>query len=54
MIGKLPSKEVAYAALVLALSGTVMVLVAKGEAPLTAGRVVAGALSNPVPAGEQS
>ncbi len=31
MIGKLPSKEEAYAALVLALSGTVMVLVAKGD-----------------------
>lgn len=51
MIGKLPSKEEVNAALVLALSGALMVLVAKGDGPLSLGRVVAGVLSNPVPKG---
>ncbi len=53
MIGKMLSKEEVNAALVLALSGAVTVLVAKGGAdgPLSLGRVVSGVLSNPVPKG---
>ena len=49
MIGKLLGKEEVNVALVLALSGAVMVLVAKGDGPLSLGRVVFGVLSNPVP-----
>lgn len=49
MFGKLFAKEETTAALVLALSGTVMVLVAKGDGPLSTRRLVSGALSNPVP-----
>lgn len=49
MFGKLFAKEETTAALVLALSGTVMVLVAKGDGPLSPRRLVSGALSNPVP-----
>jgi len=49
MIGKLVSKEEVNAALVVALSGALMVLVAKGGRPLSLGRVVGGVLSNPVP-----
>ena len=49
MIGKLLCKEEVNVALVLALSGAVMVLVAKGDGPLSLGRVVSGVLSNPVP-----
>ncbi len=52
MIGKLLGKEEVSAALVLALSGAVMVLVAKGYRPLSLGQVVGGVLSNPVPIGE--
>ncbi len=51
MIGKLMSKEGVNAALVLALSGALMVLVTKGDGPLSLGRVVTGVLSNPVPKG---
>ncbi len=51
MIGKLLNTEEVNAALVLALSGAVTVLVAKGDEPLSLGRVVAGVLSNPVPKG---
>jgi hypothetical protein len=51
MIGKLLGKEEVNAALVLALSGAVMVLVAKGYGSLSLGRVVSGVLSNPVPKG---
>jgi hypothetical protein len=51
MIGKLLGKEEVNAALVLALSSAVMVLVAKGDGPLSLGRVVSGVLSNPVPKG---
>ncbi len=51
MIGKLLGKEEVNAALVLALTGAVMVLVAKGDGPPSFGRVVAGVLSNPVPGG---
>ncbi len=49
MIGRLLGKEKVHAALVLALSGALMVLVAKGDRPLSLGRVVTGVLSNPVP-----
>ncbi len=52
MIGKkMLSKEEVNAALVLALSGAVTVLIAKGDGPLSLGRVVAGVLPNPVPKG---
>ncbi len=51
MIGKLLSKEEVNAALVLALSGTIMALVANGPGPVSLGRIVSGALSNPVPGG---
>jgi hypothetical protein len=51
MIGKLFGKERVNAALVLALSGAVTVLVAKGDGPLSLGRVVSGVLSNPVTVG---
>ncbi len=37
------------AAAVLAISGTLMVLVAKGNGPLYLKRIISGALSNPVP-----
>ncbi len=49
MIGKLLGKEETNAAVVLALSGALMVLVAKGDGPLSLGRVVTRVLSNPVP-----
>jgi hypothetical protein len=49
MINELFSKEEVNAALVLALSGAVMALVAKGDGPPSLGRVVSGVLSNPVP-----
>ncbi len=49
MIGKLMSKEEINAALVVALSGTIMALVANGSGPVSFGRIVSGALSNPVP-----
>jgi hypothetical protein len=51
MISKLLGKEEVNAALVLALSGAVTVLVANGPAPVSLGRIVSGALSNPVPGG---
>jgi hypothetical protein len=51
MIGKLMNKEEVNAALVLALSGAIAMLVAKGDGPLSIGRAVAGVLSNPVPKG---
>jgi hypothetical protein len=51
MIGKLMSKEEVNAALVLALSGTIMVLVANGPGPVSLGRIVSGTLSNPIPKG---
>lgn len=49
MFGKLFAREETTAALVLALSGTIMVLVAKGDGPLSSRRLVSGALSSPVP-----
>ena len=51
MIGKLLGKEEVNAAIVLALSGAVTVLVANGPGPVSLGRIVSGALSNPVPGG---
>jgi hypothetical protein len=49
MIGRLLSKEESNAALVVALSGALAVLVSKGRGPLSAGRLLSGVLSNPVP-----
>lgn len=54
MFSKLFGKEETAAALVLALSGTIMVLVAKGDGPLSSGRLVSGVLSNPVPRANRS
>ena len=51
MIGELLGKGEVNAALVLALSGAVMVLVANGPGPASLGRMVPGALSNPVRGG---
>ena len=51
MIGRLLGKEEVNAALVLALAGAVTVLVANGPGPVSLGRIVSGALSNPVPGG---
>ncbi len=48
-IGNLLGNEGINAAAVLALSGTLMVLVAKGGGPLSLKRVVSRTLSNPVP-----
>ena len=50
-IYKLLSNEGINAAAVMALSGTLMVMVAKGDGPLSLGRVSSGVLSNPVPKG---
>lgn len=49
MFGRLMSKEETNAALVLALGGTIMMLVANGPGPLSLQRAVSGTLSNPVP-----
>jgi hypothetical protein len=48
-IGKLLSNEGINAAAVLALSGALMVLVDKGDGPLSLKGMVSGILSNPVP-----
>ncbi|MBA3472386.1 MAG: hypothetical protein H0T57_04015 [Rubrobacter sp.] len=48
-IGNLLGNEGTNAAMVVALSGTIMVLVAKGDGPVSLKRLVSGALSNPVP-----
>ena len=48
MIGKLLGRDEVYAAMVLALSGYAMVVVAKGEGPLTFEHVVARVLPDPV------
>jgi hypothetical protein len=53
-IGNLLGNEGINAAAVLALSGTLMVLVAKGESPLSLKGIVSGTLSNPVPRPELS
>ena len=49
-IGNLLGSEGMNAATVLALSGALIALVAKGDGPLSLKRVVAQTLSNPVPA----
>lgn len=49
MIGKLLGNEGINAAMVVALSGTVIALVAKGDGPVSLKSVVSGVLSNPVP-----
>jgi hypothetical protein len=51
MIGRLLGKEEVHAALLLALSGAVTALVANGPGTVSLGRIVSGALSNPVPRG---
>jgi hypothetical protein len=48
MIGKLLSSEETNAALVAALSATVMVFVARGDGPLSTGRLLARVLPDPV------
>ena len=53
MIGKLLGKEV-NAALMLALSGTVVALVANGPGRVSLKQVASGVLSNPVPRREPS
>ncbi len=49
MIGKLTNNEGANAFLVVALSGTIAALAAKGPGRASLGRILSGALSNPVP-----
>lgn len=49
MIARLMGNEVANAALVLALSGTVAALVSNGPGRVSFERAVSGVLSNPVP-----
>ena len=49
MIGKLLGSEGINAAMVVALSGTVIALVAKGDGPASLKSVVSRVLSNPVP-----
>jgi hypothetical protein len=49
MFSKLLGSEEINAALVMALSGTIMVLAAKGDGPVSLKRLVSGTLSNPVP-----
>jgi hypothetical protein len=48
-IGNLLGNEGINAAMVVALSGTIMALVAKGDGPVSLKALVSGALSNPVP-----
>ena len=48
-IGNLLGNEGTYAAAVLALSGTLMTLVAKGNDPVSLKGIVARTLSNPIP-----
>ncbi len=52
MIGNLLGNEEINAAAVLALSGTLMALVAKGNGPISLKGIVSGTLSNPVPRSE--
>jgi hypothetical protein len=53
MIGKLFSEGGANSTAVVVLSATLMVLAAKGDGPLTLGRLRHGVLSNPVPRPKQ-
>ena len=52
MIAKILGKEEVNAAIAIALTGTIAVLVAKGNGPLSPKRTLSGALSNPVPRSE--
>ncbi len=54
MIGKLIASDEVNGALVVALSGTIAVLVAKGTGPASFGRLLSGCLSNPIPRRESS
>ena len=49
MIGKLLGSEGMNVATVVALSGTLAALVAKGNGPMSLRGIVSGTLSNPVP-----
>ena len=49
MLAKLLGKEEVNAALAVALTGAIAVLVAKGDAPISPVRLLAGVLSNPIP-----
>ena len=49
MFGKLLGSEDINAALVMVLSGTLMMLVAKGDGPVSLKRLVSETLSNPIP-----
>ena len=49
MIGNLLRSEELNAATVLALSGTIIVLMTKGDGSVSLKRIVSGVLSNPVP-----
>ena len=49
MFGTLLGSENINAALVMALSGTLMALVAKGDGPVSLKRLVSETLSNPIP-----
>ena len=49
MIRRLLGSEEVGAAVVLALSGAVVVLVSRGAAPSSPGRLLARVLSNPIP-----
>ena len=48
-IGNLLGNEGVNAAAVMALSGTLMALVVKGNGPISLKGIVSGSLSNPVP-----
>ena len=54
MIGKLTNNEGANAFLVVALSGTIAVLVANGPGRASFGRLLSSCLSNPIPRRESS
>ena len=54
MLGKLMNSGEANAVLVVALSGAIATLVANGPGRASLGRVLSGALSNPIPRREPS
>lgn len=49
MISKLLGNEEINTAMVVALSGTIVALVVKGDGPVSLKTIVSGVLSNPVP-----
>lgn len=51
MIRRIVRGDEVNAAMTVALAGAIAVLLAKGDGPLSIGRVLAGTLSNPVPGG---